>query len=104
MAVPGVKVREGYELWRPNREKKESQTTKAMIAVVLLISAALLIIITLGGWERLQSSSVGIMTMVWAILYIVFALLVLRWSRGLLPLAAAMAIVMVLSLIHISEP
>ena len=96
MGAPGIKVREGYELWRPNREKKESQTTKAVIAVVLLISAALLIIITLGGWERLQSPGVGLMTMAWAILYIVFALLILRWNRGLLPLAAAMAIVMVI--------
>ena len=96
MAAPGIKVREGYELWRPNREKKESQTTKAVIAVVLLISAALLIIISLGGWERLQSPGVGAMTIVWGILYIIFALLVLRWNRGLLPLAAAMAIVMVI--------
>ena len=96
MAAPGMKVREGYELWRPNREKNESKTTKAVIAVVLLISAVLLIIITLGGWERLQSPGVGVMTIIWALLYVVFALFVLRWNRGLLPLAAAMAIVMVI--------
>ncbi len=32
-------VREGYELWRPNREKAQSKTTKAIVAFVLLVSA-----------------------------------------------------------------
>lgn len=96
MAAPAVKVREGYELWRPNREKASSKTTKAIIAFVLLISALLLVIITIGGWERLQSPGVGIMTIVWAALYVIFALLILGWNRGLLPVAAAMATIMVI--------
>ena len=94
--APGVKVRKGYELWRPNREKAESKTTKAIIAFVLVVSAVLLVVITIGGWERLQSPGVGIMTIIWAALYVVFALLILRWNRGLLPVSAAMAIVMVI--------
>ena len=94
--APGVKVREGYELWRPNREKSGSKTTKAIIAIVLLASAALLIVITLGGWDHLQSSSVGIMTIGWALLYVLFAFLVMRWNRGLLPVASAMAVVMII--------
>lgn len=89
-----VQVREGYELWHPNREKAESTTTKAIVAFVLLISAALLVIITLGGWERLQSTSVGLMTLLWAGLYVLFAFLVARWNRGVLPVASAMAILM----------
>lgn len=92
----GVNVREGYELWRPNREKAESKTTRVIIAFVLLVSAALLVIITLGGWERLQSPGVGVMTLFWAGLYVLFALLVLRWNRGLLPVTSAMAIIMVI--------
>ena len=35
-------IREGYELWRPNREKAQSKTTKAIVAFVLLVSAALM--------------------------------------------------------------
>lgn len=89
-------MREGYELWRPNREKAESKTTKAIVAFVLIVSAVLLIVISLGGWERLQSPGVGAMTIGWAILYVVFALLVLRWNRGILPVAAALAILMVI--------
>lgn len=96
MAPQGVKVREGYELWRPNREKAESKTTRVIVAFVLVVSAALLVVITLGGWERLQSPGVGVMTIAWAALYVIFALLVLRWNRGLLPVVAAMAIVMVI--------
>jgi hypothetical protein len=91
-----VQVREGYELWHPNREKAESKSMRVVVAFVLLISAALLVIITLGGWERLQSPGVGAMTIVWAGLYVLFAFLVLRWNRGLLPVASAMAIIMVI--------
>jgi lysylphosphatidylglycerol synthetase-like protein (DUF2156 family) len=87
-------ARPGYELWRPNREKAENKTMKALVALVFLISAGLLIIVTLGGWSRLQSQSVGFMTLAWAGLYILFAFLVMRWNRGILPVAAALAIIM----------
>jgi hypothetical protein len=87
-------ARPGYELWRPNRVKAEAKTTKAIVAFVFLISAALLVIITLGGWKRLASPGVGAMTLGWAGLYVVFAFLVIRWNRGVLPVAAALAIIM----------
>jgi hypothetical protein len=92
--MEATSVREGYELWRPNREKGEAKTTKALVALVLLVSAALIIIITLGGWERLQSSSVALMSLVWAGMYIVFAILIMNWNRGLLPVASALAIIL----------
>jgi presenilin-like A22 family membrane protease len=88
-------TREGYELWRPNREKSEAKVTKALVGLVLLISAALLLIITIGGWERLQSPSVAVMAIAWALLYILFAFLVVaRWQRGVLPVASALAIIL----------
>jgi len=96
MPPPGVKVREGYEIWHPNQEKSSSKTMKAIIALVLLVSAALLVIITLGGWDRLQGGGVGVLTIAWAALYVIFALLVMNWRRGLLPLSAAMAMVMLI--------
>jgi len=92
--VEATSVRPGYELWRPNREKAETKTTKAIVSLVLLVSAGLLIIITLGGWTRLEGASVGIATLIWAGLYIVFALLVIRWNRGVLPVASALAIIL----------
>jgi hypothetical protein len=93
-AMPVEPAREGYELWRPNREKAETKTMKAIIAFVLLVSAGLLIVITLGGWDRLLGASVGIMTLLWAAIYILFAFLVARWSRGVLPVAASLAIIL----------
>jgi hypothetical protein len=91
-----MEPREGYELWHPNREKAEAKTTKTIVAFVLLISAALLLIVTLGGWTRLSSSTVGLMTLAWAGLYVLFAFLVMRWNRGTLPVAAALAVIMII--------
>ena len=67
---------------------------KAVVSFVLLVSAGLLIVITIGGWERLLGASVALMSLLWAGLYILFALLVARWNRGVLPVAAALAVIL----------
>ena len=87
-------ARPGYELWRPNREKAQNKTTKAVVAFVLLVSAGLIALIVIGGWERMQSSSIAIMSLIWAGLYVFFALLILNWNRGVLPVASALAVIM----------
>jgi hypothetical protein len=92
--VEATSVRPGYELWRPNREKPETKTTKAIVSFVLLVSAGLLVIITIGGWTRLEGASVGVITLIWAGLYVLFAFLVARWNRGVLPVASALAIIL----------
>jgi len=92
--VEATSVRPGYELWRPNREKSETKTTRFIVSFVLLVSAGLLVIITLGGWTRLEGASVGIATLIWAGLYVLFAVLVTRWNRGVLPVASALAIIL----------
>ena len=92
--MEATQLRAGYELWRPNREKASSQSMKAIVALVLLVSAALVVIVTLGGWERLQSSSVAVMSLGFAGLYVLFAILVMGWNRGILPVAASLAIIL----------
>lgn len=87
-------VRPGYEVWRPNREKTESKTTKTIVSFVLLVSAGLLLVITIGGWPRLEGTSVAVISLLWAALYVLFAFLVARWSRGILPVASALAIIL----------
>jgi len=87
-------VRPGYELWRPNRQKAQAKTTKAIVSFVLLVSAGLLLVITIGGWPHLGGASVAVMSLLWAGLYVFFAFLVARWSRGILPVAAALAIIL----------
>jgi hypothetical protein len=87
-------ARPGYELWRPNREKAEAKTMRTVVAFILVVSAVLLIVITIGGWPRLEGASVGLMTLLWAGLYILFAFLVMRWNRGILPVASMLAIIL----------
>jgi hypothetical protein len=93
--VPVGEVRPGYELWRPNREKAGSVTTKWVIVLLLLITAVLAAIITIGGWSVLQGGSgMGIVCAIYAILYFFFAIMVARWRRGILPLAAALSMIL----------
>jgi hypothetical protein len=87
-------ARPGYELWRPNRQSAQAKTTKAIVSFVLLVSAGLLLVITIGGWTHLGGASVAIMSLLWAGLYVLFAVLVARWNRGILPVASALAIIL----------
>jgi hypothetical protein len=85
-------IRPGYELWRPNREKPESQSARALVVFLLLITAALMFVIIIGGWTRLEG--VKPLTILYAGLYVLFAFLVARWNRGVLPVASALAIIL----------
>jgi hypothetical protein len=87
-------ARPGYELWRPNRQGAQAKTTKAFVSFVLLVSAGLLLVITIGGWAHLGGASVAIMSLLWAGLYVLFAVLVARWNRGILPVVSALAIIL----------
>lgn len=87
-------VRPGYELWRPNRHSARNKLTKTFVSFVLLVSAGLLVVITIGGWAHLGGASVAIMSLLWAGLYVAFALLVARWNRGILPVISALAIIL----------
>ena len=93
--MPVGEVRPGYELFRPNRDKASSVTTKWVIVLLLLVTAVLAAIITVGGWSVLQGGNgMGIVCAIYAILYAFFAFLVARWRRGILPLAAALSMIL----------
>jgi hypothetical protein len=90
-------VRPGYELWRPNREKPESVTTKFVVVLLLLASSGLALLVTIGGWELLEGGSgMGVVCIAWVLLYVVFAFYVARWNRGVLPVASAFAILLLI--------
>jgi len=74
----------------PNREKAESKATKAIVVLLLLVSAGLVLIITIGGWDSLQGGQP--FALLYALLNLVFAYFVARWNRGVLPVAAAIAV------------
>ncbi|HET8820155.1 MAG TPA: hypothetical protein VFM57_01305 [Thermoleophilaceae bacterium] len=77
-------------LVHPNRDKAESKATRAVVILLLLTSAMLILVITLGGWSQLQGMQ--IVSFLYAILYIVMAYFVAKWNRGVLPVAAGLAI------------
>jgi lysylphosphatidylglycerol synthetase-like protein (DUF2156 family) len=79
---------------RPNRRKASSKATKAIVAFLLVVSAALVFLIAVGGWNTLEGAK--ILTIVYILVYLVMAFFVMRWNRGVLPLAAALAIVLLI--------
>ena len=88
-------MRPGYELWRPNREKAGSVTTKLVLVLLLAATAAIAAIVTVGGWSLLKGGGgMGIVCGIYALLYALFAFLVARWNRGILPVAAALSMIL----------
>jgi hypothetical protein len=88
-------VRPGYELWRPNREKPGSITTKFVVVLLLAATAIIAALITIGGWSVLKGGSgMGIVCAIYAILYAFFAIIVARWNRGVLPVVAALSMIL----------
>jgi hypothetical protein len=85
-------IRPGYELWRPNREKAEAKSARALVVLLLLVTAGLALVITVGGWERLEGGKV--FAVGYILLYLLFAFLVARWNRGVLPVVSALAIIL----------
>ena len=85
---------EGHVIDRPNRRKTSSKATRAIVILLLLVSAAVVTIISLGGWNTLEGAKP--LQVAYIVLYVVLAYFVFRWSRGVLPLAAALAIVLLI--------
>jgi amino acid transporter len=77
-------------LVHPNRDKAESKATRAIVVLLLIVSAALILIVTIGGWAELQGAQ--IISFALAAIYLAMAFFVSRWSRGLLPVAAGLAV------------
>jgi hypothetical protein len=78
------------EVIHPNRDKAESKATRAAVILLLLASAGLILIITAGGWSELQGAQ--IVSVGYILIYALMAFFVARWNRGVLPVAAGMAI------------
>jgi lysylphosphatidylglycerol synthetase-like protein (DUF2156 family) len=77
-------------LVHPNRDKPESKATKAAVVLLLVTSAVLTLVITVGGWTALQGAQ--IVAIAYILVYGLMAFYVMRWNRGLLPVASGMAI------------
>jgi presenilin-like A22 family membrane protease len=90
--VEKIEVREGYHIEHPNQEKAANKATKAVVILLLLASVGLMLIVTLGGWSKLAGMQVVLVGYV--LVYLVMAYYAGRWNRGVLPLVAALAIIL----------
>ena len=88
MADPGVRIE------HPNRAKAASKLTRLIVVLLLLVSAFLVTVVTVGGWDVLQGAKA--LQIAYILVYLVIAFFVMRWSRGVLPLAAALAIILLI--------
>ena len=95
MAEPDI------EIEHPNRAKASSKATRAVVILLLLASAFLVAVITVGAWDALVGAKA--LQIIYILLYVGIAVMVLRWSRGVLPVAAALAIEQII-LAHVSVP
>jgi hypothetical protein len=84
----------GYTVIHPNRDKAVCKATKLIVVLILLASVALMLIVTIGGWSKLQGLKP--VNFAWCAIYLIIAFYVTRWARGLLPIAAALAILLLI--------
>jgi hypothetical protein len=78
----------------PNRDKASSKLMKLIVVLFLLGSAVLVAIITIGGWSALAGAK--LLQIAFIVLYVIMAFFVARWQRGVLPVAAALAIILLI--------
>jgi hypothetical protein len=84
----------GVIVTHPNRDKAVVQATRATVILLLLASALLVLVITIGGWQALEGAGPVAVQFVFVVLYLVLAFYAARWSRGSLPVAAALAVLL----------
>jgi hypothetical protein len=76
----------------PNRDKAGSKTTKAVVILLLLASAALVLVVTVGGWDATAGAQP--VSIAFALVYLLIAFYVAKWNRGVLPVSAALAMIL----------
>jgi hypothetical protein len=82
----------GVVITHPNRDKPVVQGTRAVVVLLLLVSAALVLIITVGGWSILEGAlpiQIGFI-----VVYLTLAFYAGRWKPGVLPIAAALGVLL----------
>jgi presenilin-like A22 family membrane protease len=82
----------GVIITHPNRDKPVVQATRATVVVLLVVSAALVLIVMVGGWSVLEGAipvQIG-----YVVAYLLLAFFAARWNRGVLPVSAALAVLL----------
>ena len=79
-------------VFHPNRSKPAVIATRAVVVLLLLASIGLMVIVTIGGWSALEGAKA--VQIGYIAVYGLLAIYALRWNRGVLPLSAALAIIL----------
>src|ERR1700740_3023827 len=90
----GDKVPDGVIITPPNRDKPVVQATRATVVLLLLVSAGLVLIVTVGGWSVLEAA--WIVQIGYIVIYVTLAFSAARWNRGVLPVASALAVLLMI--------
>jgi hypothetical protein len=85
-AQPGVLIT------HPNRDKSVVQATRVTVIFLLLVTVALIAVVTIGGWRVLQGALP--VQFGYLLVYLVLAFYAGRWNRGVLPVSAALAVLL----------
>jgi hypothetical protein len=76
----------------PNRETAAAKLTRGLVILLLLASAFVVGLITIGGWSTLEGAKP--IQIVFILVYLLLAYFVARWSRGVLPMIAGLAVIL----------
>jgi hypothetical protein len=90
--MEGSRLVPGY----PNRHRPESKATRSAVILLLIVSAILTLIIAVAGIPVAASGGMQFLTFVFVVLYIVMVWYIIKWSRGVLAMAAAFAVLFAL--------
>ncbi len=88
-------------LVHPNREQPAAQAARLAVVFLLVASAALMVLVAAGGWPALGGQKLALVAYV--VVYLGLAVSAARWQRGVLPVAATLAIVLAI-LAAVSAP
>jgi presenilin-like A22 family membrane protease len=98
VSIPGRQVADRESavvvVTHPNRDKPVVQATRATVIVLLVASAALVLIVTVGGWSVLQGAIP--VQIAYVLVYLTLAYFAWRWNRGVLPVSAVLAVLLLI--------
>jgi hypothetical protein len=92
--LSGPAARTDVVVTHPNRSKPAVRATRAAFIVLLCVSAALVVTITAGGLETLEGGGPVAIQGFFVVVYLLLAFYAGRWNRGVLPVAAALAVLL----------
>jgi lysylphosphatidylglycerol synthetase-like protein (DUF2156 family) len=93
-SASGRQAEPGVIITHPNRDKPVVQATRATVVFLLLASAALVAIVTIGGWSVLEGA--WVVQIAYIVIYLTLAFYAARWNRGVLPVASALAVLLLI--------